>query len=108
MAEVIAMTRCGEVVGSRIVVALDVAAATCPMATSNFFDRGQMPFVLTVARRAAVEVRRCYCVVNESEFAVPLREQLQTRCVHPGLGGRSHLLSQSRGFELGGKQICRS
>lgn len=79
-------------------MAADVTAATSPTAISNFFGRGLMTLVITVVRRAAVEVRRCYCVVNESEFAVPLREQLQTRCVRTDLGGRSHLISQSRGL----------
>lgn len=66
-----------------------------------------MPFVPAVERRAAVEVRRCYCVVNESEFAVPPREQLQTRCVHPGLRGRSHLLAESGNELEGNKYVVR-
>ena len=85
-----------------------MTAITGLTAISNYSTGGLGTFVITVVRRAAVEVRRCYCVVNESEFAVPLREQLQTGCVRTGLGGRSHLISQSRGNDLGGKQICRS
>lgn len=76
----------------------DAAPASRAPITSNFFDRGLVPFAMTVFLRAAVEVRRCYCVVTKSEFAVPLSEQLQTPGFHTDLGGPSHLVSQSRGL----------
>ena len=91
------MTRRDELTGNRGFIASDVTVTRGLTVISNFCERGPMTLVITVARRAAVEVRGCYCVVNESEFAVPLREQLQTHCVRTGLGGRSHLISQSRG-----------
>ncbi|EUA37414.1 PPE23 domain protein [Mycobacterium avium subsp. avium 2285 (R)] len=61
------------------------------------FRPGLVAFAMTVARRAAVEVRRCYCVVTKSEFAVPPSEQLQTRRFRGDFAARYHLISQSRG-----------
>ncbi|ATA28708.1 PPE family protein [Mycobacterium lepraemurium] len=75
----------------------DVAAQPVRRITSNVFDRGLVAFAVTVARRAAVEVRRCYCVVTKSEFAVPPSEQLQTRRFRGDFAARCHLISQSWG-----------
>lgn len=86
-----------ELIGYQIFMPADGAAAPRVRMTSNFFDQGLVPFAVTLVRGAAVEVRHCYCVVTQSEFAIPLSEQLQTPGFRTDRGGRSHLLSQSRG-----------
>lgn len=84
-------------IGNQIFMPADGAAAPRVRMTSNFSDPGLVPFAVTLLRGAAVEVRHCYCVVTQSEFAIPLSEQLQTPGFRTDRGGRSHLLSQSRG-----------
>lgn len=85
-------------IDDQIFMPLDNATATRAPITSNFFGRRLVPFAMTAPQGAAVEVRRCYCVVTKSEFAVPLSEQLQTPGFHSDRGGPSHLVSQSRGL----------
>lgn len=85
-------------IDDQIFMPLDAAATSRALITSNFFARGLVPFAMTAPQGAAVEVRRCYCVVTKSEFAVPLSEQLQTPGFHSDRGGPSHLVSQSRGL----------
>lgn len=89
--------QCQKLSGIQIFMPAAVTAAPRVTITSNFFDRGLVAFAATVHRGAAVEVRRCYCVVTKSEFAVSLSEQLQTQVFHIALGGHRHLVSQSRG-----------
>jgi hypothetical protein len=88
---------CDGLIGNQIFMPGNRAAAPRVTITSNFFDRGLVPFAVTLLRGAAVEVRHCYCVVTKSEFAVLLSEQLQTPGFHTDLGGGSHLVSQSPG-----------
>jgi len=95
--QVVALTRSGELIGHQIFMAAEDTSTPRRTATSNFFDGWLVPFAMTVLEGAAVEVRRCYCVVTESEFAVPLREQLQIRGFRTDLEDRSHLIFQSRG-----------
>lgn len=104
---VIAFIRCDELIGKQIFMPGDGATASRMAITSNFFDPGLVPFAVTLLRGAAFEVRHCYCVVTESEFAIPLSEQLQTPGFRTDLGGPSHLVSQSRRSNQEGK-ICRS
>ena len=94
---VVALIHGDELIGNQIFMPDSAATASRVPVTSNFFDLGLVPSAMTVLRGAAVEVRRCYCVVTKSEFAVPLSEQLQTPGFRTDLGGRSHLVSQSRG-----------
>ena len=89
--------QCQKLSGIQIFMPAAVTAAPRVTITSNFLDRGLVAFAATVHRGAAVEVRRCYCVVTKSEFAVPLSEQLQTQVFPIALGGHRHLVSQSRG-----------
>jgi hypothetical protein len=89
--------QCQKLSGIKIFMPAAVTAAPRVTITSNFLERGLVAFAATVHRGAAVEVRRCYCVVTKSEFAVPLSEQLQTQVFHIALGGHRHLVSQSRG-----------
>lgn len=89
--------QCQKLSGIQIFMPAMVTAAPSVTITSNFLDRGLVAFAATVHRGAAVEVRRCYCVVTKSEFAVPLSEQLQTPVFNIALGGHRHLVSQSRG-----------
>lgn len=93
---VIALSLRDELIGNQIFMPGDAATASRAPTTSNFLGRGLVPFAMTVLQGAAVEVRRCYCVVTKSEFAVPPSEQLQTPGFHTDLGGPSHLVSQSR------------
>lgn len=86
-----------RIFGKQIFTPTGLTVAPRVTITSNFLDRRLVPFAMTALRRAAVEVRRCYCVVTKSEFAVPLSEQLQTPGFHTDLGGHRHLVSQSRG-----------
>ncbi len=95
---VIALILCDELIGNQIFMPGNGATASGMMITSNFFDPGLVPFAVTLLRGAGVEVRRCYCAVTKSEFAVPLSEQLQTPGFRTDLGGRSHLVSQGRGL----------
>lgn len=85
-------------IGDQIFTPLDATTASQAPITSNFLPRGLVPFAMTVPQGAAVEVRRCYCVVTKSEFAVPLSEQLQTPGFRSDRGGPGHLVSQSRGL----------
>lgn len=101
----IASILCDGLIGDQIFMPGDAAPAPWAPITSNFFDRGLVPFAMTLLQGAAVEVRRCYCVVTKSEFAVPLSEQLQTPGFHTDLGGPSHLVFAGSGIELGGNNM---
>ena len=86
-----------ELIANQIFMPGNGATAPQVTITSNFFGVELVPFAVTLVRGAAVEVRHCYCVVTQSEFALPLSEQLQTPGFRTDLGGGSHLVSQSPG-----------
>lgn len=95
---VVASILCDELIRDQIFMPGDASTASRAPVTSNFLGRGLVPCAVTALQGAAVEVRRCYCVVTKNEFAVPLSEQLQTPGFHTDLGSPSHLVSQSRGL----------
>lgn len=88
---------CDELIGNQIFMRGSGVTAHRVVITSNFFGVGLVLFAVTLLRGPAVEVRHCYCVVTESEFVLPLSEQLQTPGLLTDVGGSSHLVSQSPG-----------